>query len=182
MWHIWNCEFALWASETPPKCKLCHIVTAVTGHQKKKLSSETREESSGYMTDKWMMIPAQITLFRSMDLLPFESSGLMELMNTWLLDYEAYILEEQSAAPELILNIINCESAGSDRWSCVWEHVTLRLFPLDVIHFDKSGIESGFCHNGKGTCTASTPFKSLYPLPRTDDKEKETKAVKEILH
>lgn len=85
--------------------------------------------------------------------------------------YEAYILEVKSTAPKLILNIISCEPAGSDRWSCVGEQVTLPPTPPPthnpplnaVSHSDKGGIRSRSCHEGKGACTACTSFNSLYP-------------------
>lgn len=81
--------------------------------------------------------------------------------------YEAYILEVKSTAPKLILNIISCEPAGSDRWSCVGVQVTLPPSPTHlslnaVSHSDKGGIRSRSCHDGKGTCTACTSFNSLY--------------------
>lgn len=43
--------------------------------------------------------------------------------------YEACILDVQSTAPVLILNIISCEPAGSDRWSCAGKQVTSLRFP-----------------------------------------------------
>lgn len=44
------------------------------------------------------------------------------MLDHWV--YEAYILKVKSTAPKLIFNIIHCESAGSDRWSCVGEQMT----------------------------------------------------------
>lgn len=41
----------------------------------------------------------------------------------WSLWSIQYILEVKSAALELILSIISCEPAGSDRWSCIGEQV-----------------------------------------------------------
>lgn len=78
--------------------------------------------------------------------------------------YEACILEVKSTAPKLILNIISCEPAGSDRWSRVGEQVTLPLSSLDAVsQSDKGGIRSRSRHDGKGICTACTSFNSLYP-------------------
>lgn len=60
--------------------KSCH--EADMGHQlKRKLTSRTAEERSRLQDIKWVMIPTDIALFRSMIRLPFETFGLMELMN-----------------------------------------------------------------------------------------------------